>query len=138
MECPQCKSDNTQRLEVIYENGTQDIKTTSSTVGAGFSGRGGLGVANTTTTGKSQSMAAQKAAPPERRFSVGGLVAIVIGLFFVFVIGGGAIVIGALCVAGGGYLMNKAMQYNKNVWPGLYQTWQASWYCQKCGTIYQH
>lgn len=38
MECPKCKSDNTQRLEVIFDEGTHH--TTSTTVGGGY-GRGG-------------------------------------------------------------------------------------------------
>lgn len=40
MKCPKCESENTQRLEVAFHSGTQNISTTSNTAGVGI-GSGG-------------------------------------------------------------------------------------------------
>ena len=40
MQCPKCQSDNTQRLQVVYGGGTQNISTSSSSVIVGGVGSG--------------------------------------------------------------------------------------------------
>lgn len=68
LACPSCKSDNTQRLAVIYEGGLSDINTKSKGTAIGF-GRGGIGVGvgGSKTTGTSQTAASQRAAPPQKK-----------------------------------------------------------------------
>jgi hypothetical protein len=133
MECPKCKSDNTQRLEVIYENGTQDINTTSRTVGGGYGGGVGAGGATTRTTGQAQSKQAQKAAPPKQA-SFGLSVGLVIVSIFLFVFGVWYI---ALIGFGLAFVFGKKpYEYNKNVHPAKYREWQNKWMCHKCGEIY--
>lgn len=133
MECPKCKSDNTQRLEVIFDNGTQDINTRSSTVGTAY-GRGGLGVGggSTKTTGQSQTKQAQKAAPPKKPswWVVVPLVFMgVILLLNVWYIG--------LALLGFAYFVGTKVIASKKTYPGLYQNWLSSWMCNKCGEIYR-
>jgi len=140
MQCTTCQSDNVQKLSLVYEQGTQNIRTSSHTTGGGVGfGRGGLGVgggsATTTTTGRSQSIAAQRAAPPDKKkigipFTIAGA-GLAIALIW------GAIPIFLIALAVGGFLFWKFSQYNKNVYPPLYAEWQRSWLCNKCGTIYQ-
>lgn len=142
MNCTNCNSDNTQRLEVIFEGGTQHINTTSNTAGGGLMTGGGAGFgAKTTTQGTSMSAAAQKAAPPMRKSFKASIIIILIGLFwtylntinhFDFI----SAIIGIAVVAGGGYLGYKSFKYNSEVHPGLYNYWLNSWMCQKCGTIF--
>jgi len=68
MKCPKCESENTQRLEVAFHSGTQNISTTSNSagVGIGSGGRVGFGGGVTKTSGQSQSILAQQASPPAK------------------------------------------------------------------------
>lgn len=143
MQCTQCNSDNVQKLSLVYEQGTQNIQTTGYTTGSGVGvGSGGLGVGfgstRTTTTGKSQSIVAQKAAPPDKKSLVLPIVMVIGGIFFLMASfkGGWAIVLGWGLIAAGGFMIWKGYQYNKNTYPPLYTEWQRSWFCNKCGSIF--
>lgn len=137
MQCPKCSSDNTQRLQVVYEHGTQNISTTSSSIGGGFSGSLGVGAAHTKTEGTSQSTMAQKSAPPEKT-GWGAFVALMTIGILVFLgsesigwkIGSGLLTIGMF------FSTKNAIKFNKNEWPALYQKWTESWVCNKCGNFY--
>jgi hypothetical protein len=138
MQCKTCNSDNVQKLSVVYEQGTQNIKTKGRTMGSGVGvGRGGLGAefgtATTTTTGKSQSIAAQKAAPPEKKKIAIPILLIAGGIIIMAAMN---VLVGLVALAIGGFLFWKYFQYNKNTFPPLYDTWQQSWLCNKCGAIY--
>jgi len=138
MQCPKCNSDNTQRLEVVYHGGTQDINTTGATVG-GAHGGGifGLGGAVTKTTGQSQSILAQKAAPPSKKPYKWGSIFLLVGT--VLLSGPtGILLTGIGFIALGGYMVYSAYQFNSKEWPTLHQCWLDSWLCNKCGTTYQH
>jgi hypothetical protein len=73
MKCPKCESENTQRLEVAFHSGTQNISTTSNTagVGIGSGGRIGFGGGVTTTSGQSQSVLASACSPPAKNHTSG-------------------------------------------------------------------
>ena len=133
MQCSRCGSDNTQRLEVIFDGGTQNIDTSSKTAGAGFGGALGLGGAVTKTKGTSQTALAQKAAPPAKRPLLWAIIGFVLGFLF---LSNGAIVVGLVLLAITGFLGYKAYQYNSEKWPGLYRHWEDCWMCQKCGNVY--
>jgi hypothetical protein len=137
MNCPSCQSDNTQRLQVVYQHGTQDIATESVTFGTlGTSGGGGSSgmEATTRTTGRSQSILAKKAEPPAKMSYKWPLFILVIGL-----IGrnhGLSQWLPWLFVGGGIYLLYRAIRYNFRTWPSHYQEWKTGWVCHKCGNIY--
>ena len=135
MKCPTCESDNTQRLEVAYQFGTQDISTRSNSIGIGLA-RGGLGIgsATTSTSGQSQSIMAQKAAPPTKKSYKWPLILLAFGLIGLNMDGG--IFVGLLFAAVGGYFLYTGFTYNKDVWPDLYTSWTKGWICHKCGNIY--
>lgn len=135
MQCTKCNSENTQRLEVVYEGGTQNISTTSHSAGAGIGGGFGIGGVTTSTSGTSRTTLANKAAPPEKQKYLWAIIIMIVGLFF-FNGGFGAKLFGLLLVGGGGYCTYKAIQFNAQKWPSLYQYWENSWLCHKCGTIY--
>lgn len=140
MKCPKCESENTQRLEVVFHGGTQNISTTSNSAGVGFSG-GRIGVAGgvTKTSGQTQSTLAAACAPPAQKPAMkrGALIAISVFVsiaslnihwaFFVLML----VVIGSMWNV---WLSNS--KYNIEVWPELYQHWSESWLCHKCGGIY--
>lgn len=125
MECPKCKSDNTQRLEVIYDEGTQHTR--STTVGGGY-GRGGA-IGTATTTGKTQSNLARKAAPPAKPGWLPVVILAIFGVFTLQIYIGFALLIGA-------FFLGKKTAEAKKIYPGRYQKWLDSWMCNKCGVIY--
>ncbi len=138
MQCPHCHSDNIQKLSVVYEHGTQNIQTTGRTRGSGigFGGGGlgaGIGSARTTTKGKSQSIAAKNAAPPDKKKIIIPIAMMGVGLLIIKFI---HVFPGLLFIAGGGFIFWKFWQYNKNTYPPLYQQWQRSWLCNRCGEIF--
>jgi hypothetical protein len=138
MQCSKCGSDHTQRLQVAYDGGTQDISATSHTAGVGsISGSLGLGGSVTKTSGVSRSVLAQKAAPPEKRKLMAVLVVTFIG--FLCLQGTiGVMLFGLALMAFGGYGLYNSIKFNSKHWPGLYQRWLESWMCHKCGHTYHH
>jgi hypothetical protein len=141
MKCPKCESDNTQRLEVAFHSGTQNIATTSNTagVGIGSGGRIGFGGGVTTTSGQSQSTLAAACAPPVKKKAFKRSSLVILSVFMLictwqvhwvfFVI--------SLLFIGFRWKINLAnAKYNADVWPPLYQRWSESWICHKCGGIY--
>jgi hypothetical protein len=123
----------------VYEQGTQHIKTRGRTYGSGVGfGRGslmgGFGSATTTTTGKSQSIAAKKAAPPAKRPIILAIGILAVGLVALF--GFQAVLFGLILLAVGSFLFWKFYQYNKDTFPPLYAAWEKSWLCNKCGAVY--
>lgn len=141
MQCPNCNSENTQRLEVIYNAGTQEINTHSATAGGAHGGAFGIGGAVTKTSGQSQSLLAKQVAPPAKKSYKWPIIAILFG-FFAFYSNShnnlmGGLIIGLLLGGPGAYLCFSNFQYNSNKWPSLYQHWFESWMCSKCGSVYQ-
>ena len=143
MKCPKCESENTQRLEVAFHSGTQNISTTSNTagVGIGSGGRIGFGGGVTTTSGQSQSVLASACSPPAKKsYKWPAIVAF-------FGIGMGlsgfkdmSTVLTGLPLLGigafSGYVLYSRFQFNSQEWPKLYRYWSESWICHKCGGIY--
>ena len=137
MQCDKCDSDNTQRLEVVFENGTSNINTRSHSAGAGIGGGFGIGGVTTKTSGTSQTVLGEKAAPPMKKPYKWAIISIFVGLLFLSG-SGGAMVFGGLLIAAGAYFIYAASVYNKNEWPPLFKHWQECWLCHKCGSIYHH
>jgi predicted RNA-binding Zn-ribbon protein involved in translation (DUF1610 family) len=141
MQCPKCGSENTQRLQVVHEQGTQVINTTSNTVGTGLNASPfaslGLAGAQTKTTGTAQSATAKKAAPPAQYPAYSNLVLSLLGVFCLAAEWWIVKIAGVAMIAGGVYAVYWAKSYNREKWPALYARWEASWLCSKCGTIYE-
>jgi hypothetical protein len=142
MKCPKCESENTQRLEVALHGGTQNISTSSNTVGIG--GGGKIGGAFTKTSGQSQSVLAAACAAPAKKSYKWPAISVLLGVFPTVMVGASGIAsglgssfIGALPFIGiGGYLLYSRYQFNSKKWPSMYQHWRESWICHKCGVIY--
>lgn len=136
MQCEKCGSENTQRLEVAFEGGTQSITAKSHTAGVGsISGALGLSGSVTKTSGTSQSALAKKAAPPIKKSFIWPVIGVFVG---VLCLGGSATatMFGLLLMAAGGYFGYTAFQFNTQQWPSMYNYWLESWLCHKCGHIY--
>ncbi len=136
MQCTKCGSENTQRLQVVFDGGTHNIDTKSNSVSGGVVGgfMGGA-VSSTSTSGTSQSTLAAKAAPPQRQ-SLNTGVAIIVVAFFFMSTSSPSPYIGYALLAGGAYLVRNAYKFNKAEWPMLRQHWENSWLCHRCGNSY--
>lgn len=142
MKCPKCESENTQRLEVAFNNGTQNISTTSNSagVGIGSGGKIGFGGGVTKTSGQSQSVLAQQAAPPLKSSYKWPAIGVFFGFLGLLGVADMSMPVGGLVMLGGGafsgYVLYNRRQFNSQEWPKLYQHWSESWLCHKCGGIY--
>lgn len=136
MNCMKCGSDNCQRLEMVYESGTQQINTTSRTVGGGVARAGvGGGAAHTTTSGTSRSTLANKAAPPLKQGIGMFVIMMIIGIFM---LAGGWVfkLLGIGLIGFAIYSIKNILSYNKDEFPKKYNYWLNQWMCHKCGDIY--
>lgn len=137
MKCPKCKSNNTLRFEVIYESETVISEESSKTIGIGYAGRFGAGVAHTDTEGINQSLIAQKASPPLKKNYGSALLSLLLGFLLLwFEISMMFDLLGVALMVLSTFLWRRVYFYNKEEWPDLYEDWERSWYCKKCGNIY--
>jgi zinc-ribbon domain len=131
--CPNCNSENFQKLSVIYQGGT----TSNQSVGIGvFAGRVGGAVGG----GTSRSTLASYAAPPSK--PSGCLMLLVVWIVCLIVIMGfrlllpnlpalyGVIVI--LLLIGGFYLASPSSQFDDRM-----DEWHRSYLCHRCGHVFQ-
>lgn len=142
MVCKKCNSENTQKLSLIYENGTNSISTNSKTVGVGVGTGFVIGRASTETSGKSQSILAEKVSPPKKNSYLLASFIIVVGLIFLanvnetnikdYIFG----LIGILLLGFGIKIIRVTYRYNSNSFPKKYLEWTKSWHYNKCGNIY--
>ena len=127
--CTQCESVTIKKLSLIYEGGVR--KRTSNTVRVSRSKRSTTSYSTTSSTSKTA--LAEKYSPPSSASS-SEVIAIclvigVIGFFFYAPILPLALLI---CVAS----FKKAYNYNTNVYPYVYQKWDCSYMCQRCGNVF--
>lgn len=139
MQCAKCTSSDITKLSLVYESGLSHINTRTSGVGIGI-GRGGIGVGvgGGRTRGTQISTTAAKAAPPaKQRYGKRMTFGVILALFGLSMfsarggIGGGAmfLLVGAALI----WSAVTAMRWNSNAWPGLYQAWDSSYLCGRCG-----
>ncbi|GAQ50199.1 hypothetical protein FPKKA176_contig00154-0001 [Flavobacterium psychrophilum] len=142
MICKNCNSENTQKLSLIYENGTNNISTNSKTVGTGIGTGFVIGSTTTNTSGKSQSLLAEKVSPPKKNSYLLASFITAIGLIFLanineFDAKGSIFGLIAILLLGFGIKIIKVTyRYNSNTFPKKYLEWTKSWHCNKCGNIY--
>lgn len=155
MECPVCQSQNVQATPVAYHAGVTNIATTSkhgARLGVGLAS-GGLGVGvlgggKSKTKGISVSNLSQQLAPPVQMLSgwkkIGclSLLAVLLVTFAAAGIGSSTAAIVLLAGLGGAgywlyYSISKARKYNRDVFPGLMDAWNRSWFCLRCGNVFE-
>ena len=131
MYCSHCDSPDIRKLSLIYEGGVTYVDTRSNSAGAG-GGIGGFGAggAHTHTTGTHTTALAAKAAPPSKYPTFLPVIGAVISVFLIGL--NFAWVLGVLACAGLTYV---CIRYNREKWPQLHARWDASYMCNRCGTI---
>ena len=146
MKCNKCKSSNVQRYQVIHEQGTSNINLNSNTVGGGvgFGGglRGGVGLGRTGTSGKSQTLIAEKTKPPgnDMYIASGGLLVFVIFIAIIFYVTLKDVDTYRISVwfslIVGVYFISKVLNRDQAEYEIQYQEWLQKWYCNKCGNSF--
>jgi hypothetical protein len=147
MKCNKCKSSNVQKFQVIHEQGTSNINLGSNTVGGGvgFGGgglRGGVGLGRTGTSGKSQTLIAEKTKPPGNDMynASGGLLVFVIFIAIIFYVTLKDVdtyrISVWLTLIIGVYFISKVLNRDQTEYERQYQEWLNKWYCNKCGNIF--
>jgi hypothetical protein len=147
MKCNKCKSSNVQKFQVIHEQGTSNINLGSNTVGGGvgFGGgglRGGVGLGRTGTSGKSQTLIAEKTKPPGNDMynASGGLLVFVIFIAIIFYVTLKDVdtyrISVWLTLIIGVYFISKVLNRDQTEYERQYQEWLNKWYCNKCGNSF--
>lgn len=154
--CPNCGSENTQKVSVIFESGTTTVETTSSHTAVGMS-KGGF----TPIVGASekkrihQTQLATNLAPPQEK-GIGGLLwlyvlAPILGFVALFVAivadaddtiarwacFGTTLLIFGLITWGIVRVAKEALAFNRDEWPALHEEWKSKWFCHKGGEAFQ-
>lgn len=147
LQCSSCKSENVQKVSLVYESGISAITGKSTSTGVGMS-RGGLGVgvARSKIKGSQQTELSRKAAPPAKKRFLRNLIIYTVGFLFI-----PAIIISTLhignenmqMVVGFGYMalaayhLYKNFMFNKKTWPSLYNIWNRQYMCLTCGNTFE-
>ncbi|MEO8199670.1 MAG: hypothetical protein ABI679_04030 [Gemmatimonadota bacterium] len=137
LACPKCTSNEVRKLSMIYNEGLSIINAQTSTVGSGFGGGGAaFGSASSHTTGRQQTQLSKQASPPPKKpWLLWGFTAIIMGFAALSNLShpgfGTLVCIGVAALAVRFTLRGR--QYNAEVYPGLHQTWEESFMCNRCG-----
>lgn len=142
--CPACSSPDVMRARVAYEQQTNVHRLSTGTVGIGT---GGIGLASSSTSGRSQSLAALKLAPPRADFVLIQTSLIVCGVLASFLAFGiGAAItknpIGALVamvlVIGVVVVMWRQVGQRRKEYPAIAAAYERTWVCARCGVTGDH
>lgn len=126
-QCPNCKSDNIQKISLAVMKGTNSVSFFG--LGGGNGGAGGGGA-----FGTSQTVLAEAHSPPvKRRMFWWGLGAFFFAPGAITTGNGFFIIVALMCAAGLGY----AMYYNSAVYEDELREWNAKWICQRCACVFK-
>lgn len=140
--CPQCHSENIKSFEIVY---SQNVSSSNNIMtGVGITNNGGIGGAVTNLKGTSVTALGESVAPPSMAtrskkkvcllffFGIGSILVIssvlptVIQLLFVI-----CAIMGLIYYER--QFRKKIKRWNNEVWPLLYDEWNHSYICMKCG-----
>lgn len=140
LSCPNCKSDNTQKLSAIVASGTSQSQSVSvGSMGGTVGGAAAFGTTSSTTTTHTQSALAKKLAAPSRKRTI----LVLVGFGFLMLLAWGIFgkILGTLGAAALGFvgwmLFQKNTAWNATVYPGLFEDWNQSFYCHRCETVFK-
>lgn len=130
MYCTQCNSGEIRKLSLVFESGLSH--TSSRTTGVGFGLGGGLGIGSARTHGTAVTATAAKAAPPQRRPLTWPIISLIVfGLWGLAPHAQAMFVLAAIAAI----IVFNRHRLNTQVWPGLYDTWDRSYLCERCGSM---
>ena len=138
LACPKCASTEVRKLSMIYNEGLSIINTQTTSFGSGVTSGGGMafGSSSGATTGQQQTMLSKQAAPPSKKHWIlwTGFAAFcgLVGISGLTHPGVGNLVGIGLAVMGARFAI-AGKKYNEEVHPGLFQRWEQSFMCNRCG-----
>lgn len=141
--CPKCKSENIQKLEITYKTGKSGLSGSSSSVGVAASSSGvGVGITGGTFSGTQQTDLSQMVAPPKLKKKRPGCILTfsLLSGFAYILIGSTALLIGLVIIAIGIYYYIYGTRYNNNEYAEYadkLRVWERSYICLRCGQIFQ-
>ena len=128
--CPQCGSENCQSFAVLNAHGTSVSNTTSRSM---------LGKSHHHEVAQTV-MGAATAPPAKRKLKAKFWVTVVLWFLGITNLTGGApFFLGVAFLLAGcivAYFLVRAFQWNRTVWPQLYEEWNQQWLCNQCGTVF--
>jgi len=140
LNCPKCKSENTQKLSSIVDSGTTHAQSHSvGSVGGSIGGSPSYGMTSSTTNTRSQSALAKKLSAPARKPTI----LLLIGFGFLMMLAWGIMgklfgLVGAAALGFFGWtLFQKNSAFNKNEHPALLEKWNNTFYCHRCEALFQ-
>jgi hypothetical protein len=140
LACAKCGAAEVRRLSLIYQEGLSTINTQSQTMGQSFGGGGAaFGSASTHTTGRQQTALSKQASPPAKKHTI--LWSICAGIFGLVALsslsspGFGTLITIAITAASVRFAL-QAKAYNAMKFPELYQRWERSFMCNRCGEVF--
>ncbi len=155
--CPNCNSDDTSTLKMVWMSGTSDIQSKMTGVGVGVTGHGlGIGAGVGKTKGTSKTLLSQAAQPPlPPKYTEALVVALLAGLgvaFFLFmgllsdassdgeigVVYEWTIMIAASAVAVAVYkVTSKSNANSKKAYENRLAEYERQWICLRCGSKFK-
>lgn len=136
LTCGACKSENIQKLSLVYEGGLSHTQGKETGIGIGLgSGGAGAGIGSSKYKGTNQSLLSKNAAPPTKRNLLKVGFFYLLGAWLVYQFAPGNLAVVLLLVIGGGIHVFMNWRYNQNTFTGLYHKWDSSFLCLKCGEI---
>ena len=148
--CPQCNSENTQRLDIAYKTGVRSVSGSTSNIGVGTSSSGlGIGASEGNFVSTQKSLFSSSIQPPEKK-SAGCITGI--GVFilipfiivflgmgiggnfeqFMFTLTGVLIGIGIIWVD-----RLQRNRFNRDEYEPNNRIYQNKFICLRCGNIFQ-
>jgi hypothetical protein len=132
--CPQCGSENVRKLSIVFRDG---MAVTQTSTGGLIYGGGGAAAIGARSSGTAQSLASVGAAPPLRKRTGGGWIAcLVFGILILLAGLGsgsfGSIFFGVVMVGAPVWMIVQTSKWNREVFPGLYAHWDATFQCGRC------
>jgi hypothetical protein len=122
-DCPHCGSRNTKAFSVLHGDGTRVSKYNRDGL---FYYRGSFGLHASTVRGQSQSITAQRAAPPSAVLSP--------GLVVVFLIVG--VLLGGTTGFWAAVTVLVLLAFCAGSGAGAYREWSMTFRCGRCGTVF--
>ena len=136
LTCEACKSENIQKLSLVYEGGLSHLQGKQSGIGFGIGADGGaVGIGSSKFKGTNQSVMSKNASPPSKKKPIKVGFFYLLGAWIIYQFAPGNLAIVLLLIVGGAAHVVANLRYNQRIFPGLFQKWNASFLCLKCGTI---
>ena len=144
LNCPNCGSENTQNVKILFESGTTRGNSTSYTTGGNVI-RTPLTTKNYTTETSSfnQTDLAKANTPPRKKAGFAlPFIWLFVGLFIGAIIGlftwsmSAIWIVMSICVFISIPFAFEGAKYNKTEYPPLYKAWAKRYYCHKCGNLF--